>query len=196
MASKVVERSPRVLSQGLLLARSFTASSQRLATVAATNADTTKMSHAEIERTGAHRRPPGSNGGYNLGQAGGMDKSSIFKKEMYPIYPLFAIIGLGVGLAAWTAGRELTVSPETYLSKERRASMPELITPEAQERQAERYVESSPLRKLAYIGGPIRHLEDSAITPYVSKPLPGDDTVAVGPSPRDHPRPHGGGFGK
>ncbi|GJP66315.1 hypothetical protein CLOP_g23222 [Closterium sp. NIES-67] len=141
------------------------------------NVETMTMSDAEIRALGAKKRPPGEYPGGPLHQQGRL--SGWFKPELRPLYPLFAMVTLGLGLAVWTMARELGKDPKVMVNKTRRQQMLfEIDDPQTIVKESDRFLNDNALRKLAYKeNGWVGFVKR---TFYEPPQLPGDDTAVVG----------------
>jgi hypothetical protein len=168
--------------------------SSSIATEHGRNPDPFKMSKEELDRMGI-RRHPGSHSG-PLQQRGGLTPLRAnwwVRRELWPIYPLFGMVTLGVGLALWISSRHLTVAPEVYVSKNRRQGIPELNDPDDTHARAHFYANSSPLR---HFSQNLASREPWRSWLFHEPPhLPGDDTAVVGDSgAKGKGPPLGGGY--
>ncbi|KAL3697690.1 hypothetical protein R1sor_011766 [Riccia sorocarpa] len=68
-------------------------------------------------------------------------------KHLIPVYPLFGMLTIALGLAGVTAVRQLTISPTVVVDKNKRASeiLPEMVDPEGTHKKGKQFAERSPL---------------------------------------------------
>ncbi|CAI5476425.1 unnamed protein product [Closterium sp. Yama58-4] len=141
------------------------------------NVETMTMSDAEIRALGAKKRPPGEHPGAPLHQQGRL--SGWFKPELRALYPLFAMLTLGLGLAVWNMARELYKNPAVMVNKNRRQHMLfEIDDPQTIVKESEKYHNDNALKKLAFKeGGVVGFTKRASFEP---PHLPGDDTPVIG----------------
>eukprot|EP00271_Cylindrocystis_brebissonii_P010561 TRINITY_DN26777_c0_g1_i1.p1 TRINITY_DN26777_c0_g1~~TRINITY_DN26777_c0_g1_i1.p1 ORF type:complete len:147 (+),score=16.46 TRINITY_DN26777_c0_g1_i1:230-670(+) len=115
--------------------------------------DTTMLSREDRNRFGGNRTPS-AKPGQTMHQVGGLSPGKfLLNKALWPLYPMFGMVVLGLSLAGMNSYRELVTTPEVTLSKRRRASIPELDESDNMKAEGRLYHDSSPLRKLAHTEG-------------------------------------------
>ncbi|GBG68933.1 hypothetical protein CBR_g3632 [Chara braunii] len=110
-------------------------------------ADPTMMSREEMKVVGAEPSPPGEHPGVFMHQRQRLRK--LFAGELAPIFPMFAMVGMAIGLGIYTVFHVTRKSPQVIVSKEKRHSLPEIVEPKETEALAAQYQEDSVFRGVA-----------------------------------------------
>ncbi|KAL2644502.1 hypothetical protein R1flu_012089 [Riccia fluitans] len=68
-------------------------------------------------------------------------------KHLIPVFPLFGMLTIALGLAGVTAVRQLAISPTVIVDKNKRSSeiLPEMVDPEGTHKKGKQFLERSPL---------------------------------------------------
>ncbi|XP_019188781.1 PREDICTED: uncharacterized protein LOC109183018 [Ipomoea nil] len=93
--------------------------------------------------------------------------SSVLKGEFFPVYVAVGMIALSAGFGIHTARHQLSRSPNVYVKKSRRETVPEVEEPEQVVEDADNFINKSFFRKVA-------HVQDSDRQEVMSDPIRGD----------------------
>eukprot|EP00271_Cylindrocystis_brebissonii_P021646 TRINITY_DN7864_c0_g1_i1.p1 TRINITY_DN7864_c0_g1~~TRINITY_DN7864_c0_g1_i1.p1 ORF type:complete len:147 (-),score=24.25 TRINITY_DN7864_c0_g1_i1:470-910(-) len=136
------------------------ASTHRAEKAGTVHVDRTKLSREELDRIGAPKPLPKAKPGQTMHQVGRLGPGrSLLKRELWPIYPMFGMVALGLSLAAMTSYRMLVTCPEVIVSKEvRNKGNPYIEDGEKLAQDGKVYSEKSPLRTVSGGGRGIRSI--------------------------------------
>ncbi|XP_068663112.1 uncharacterized protein [Aristolochia californica] len=81
----------------------------------------------------------------------GRSSKAMLKGEFFPVYVALGLITVSVSLGLLTAKQELLYSPNVFLSKKRRESVPEVNDPDYVFDEVDKFIHKSLFRKVAHI---------------------------------------------
>ncbi|KAL6497139.1 hypothetical protein OROGR_029068 [Orobanche gracilis] len=87
--------------------------------------------------------------------------------EFIPVYVLFGFIALQASFGLFTVFHQMARSPNVFLKKSRRETIPEVVEPERVAEDGERFVKQSFFRKIA-------HIQDFDRQEVMDDPIRGD----------------------
>ncbi|KVI06129.1 uncharacterized protein LOC112510263 [Cynara cardunculus var. scolymus] len=103
-------------------------------------------------------------------------KPRAVKGEYVPVYISLGLIMLSVSIGVFTATHQLKRSPNVFVKKSKRESLPELVEPEKVADESDEFIKKSFFRKIA-------HVQDADRQDIVPDPIRGD-TYAMHPKPQ------------
>lgn len=77
--------------------------------------------------------------------------SSVLKGEFFPVYVAIGMITLSAAFGIHTARHQLSRSPNVYVKKSRRETVPEVVEPEQVVEDAHNFINKSFFRKVAHV---------------------------------------------
>ncbi|KAI3671474.1 hypothetical protein L1987_87212 [Smallanthus sonchifolius] len=103
-------------------------------------------------------------------------KPKSLKGEYAPVYISLGLIFMSVSIGAFTATHQLKRSPNVFVKKSKRETLPELVEPEKVAEESDEFIKKSFFRKIA-------HVQEADRREVIPDPIRGD-TYAM------HPRPY------
>ncbi|KAJ0436429.1 hypothetical protein HanHA300_Chr16g0590741 [Helianthus annuus] len=102
-------------------------------------------------------------------------KPKTLKGEYAPVYVSLGLILMSVSIGTYTATHQLKRSPNVFVKKSKRETLPELVEPEKVAEESEEFIKKSFFRKIA-------HVQDADRQEIMPDPIRGD-TYAMHPKP-------------